>query len=257
MDEAQRQRTLLSAIDAGEGAGLREQGARAARGLEAYRANAESIAERALAAAFPTVQALIGPEAFATAARAFWRDAPPQRGDLGEWGDGFPAWLQALLAMADWPYLGDCARLDIALHRCERAADASLDAASLALLGGDDAERLHIGWMPGTALLRSDWPIASIHRAHQLEGADADAAFEAVRAAIAAQRGESALVVRQGWRAVVHLQEPAAAAFAAALLGGSAIGPALEVAGPAFDFAAWLEGAVRQGWLKGVSASPD
>ncbi|MBL0094465.1 MAG: putative DNA-binding domain-containing protein [Piscinibacter sp.] len=85
--EARRQRQLLAALSLrGEPPALRERGARAERGLAAYRANASALAERALAAACPTLQAMLGEADFAALARAFWRDHPPQRGDLGEWG---------------------------------------------------------------------------------------------------------------------------------------------------------------------------
>jgi hypothetical protein len=258
-DEAQRQQALLHALLSGAAGidGLREQGARAARGLEAYRANAEAMAERVLAAAFPTVQALVGADDFNRLAREFWHAQPPLRGELGEWGDAFAAWLQAHAAMAPWPYLADSARLDFALHCNERAADATLDAASLSLLGSADPARLHVRLMPGTALIRSAWPIAGIHRAHQLVGAEADQAFERARDAIAAQRGEDAMVVRQRWRAVVVPLQSADARWTESLLAGASLAKALEEAGPGFDFAAWLQTAVRNTWVKEVLASDD
>ena len=254
-DEAQRQQALLRALLSGASVdGLREQGERAARGLEAYRANAEAIAERTLAAAFPTVQALVGADDFKRLARAFWHAQPPLRGELGEWGDAFAAWLQAHAAMAPWPYLADSARLDFALHSNERAADAALDAASLSLLGSADPARLRVRLMPGTALIRSAWPIAGIHRAHQLEGAEAEKAFERARDAIAAQRGEDAMVVRQGWRAVVVPLQIVDARWTEALLADASLAQALEQAGEGFDFAVWLETAVRNAWLKEIAA---
>jgi len=254
-DEAQRQQALLRALLSGTRVdGLREQGERAARGLEAYRANAEAIAERALAAAFPTVQALVGADDFKRLAREFWHAQPPLRGELGEWGDAFAAWLQAHAAMAPWPYLADSARLDFALHCNERAADAMLDAASLSLLGSADPARLRVRLMPGTALIRSAWPIAGIHRAHQLEGAEAEQAFERARDAMAAQRGEDAMVVRQGWRAVVVPLQIADARWIEALLAGASLAQALEQADEDFDFAVWLQTAVRNAWLKEIAA---
>jgi hypothetical protein len=256
--EAQRQRALLGALR-GEpiAAGLREQGERAARGLEAYRANAEAIAERALAAGFATVRAMVGADDFGQLAREFWRAQPPLRGDLGEWGEGFAGWLQAHPAMMPWPYLADCARLDFALHRCERAADASLAAASLSLLESGDPARLRLELMPGTALIRSTWPIASIHAAHQLSGGEAERAFEQLREAIALPRGEYALVARDGWRAVVHRVGEADARWTQSLLDGRDLARALGEAGAAFDFSAWLQNALRHTWLKGVSTLVD
>jgi len=256
--EAQRQRALLRVLLGQPIAiGLREQGARAERGLVAYRANAQAITERALAAAFATVRAMVGEDDFGQLAREFWRAQPPLRGDLGEWGEGFAGWLQVHPAMARWPYLADCARLDFALHRCERAADASLHAASLALLESGDPARLRLELMPGTALIRSAWPIVSIHAAHQLAGDEAERAFEQVREAIALPRGESAFVARDGWRAVVHRLGEADAGWTQSLLDGRDLARALDDAGTAFDFAAWLQGALRHAWLKGVSTIAD
>ena len=256
-DEALRQQNLLRALSGASTVGLREQGERAARGLEAYRANAEAIAERALSAAFATVQAMVGADDFRHLAREFWRAHPPQRGDLGEWGDTFAAWLQAHPGMTAWPYLGDCARLDFALHENERAADAVLDVASLSLLETIDPAHLRMQLMPGTALICSAWPIVSIHRAHQLDGEAAERAFEQVREAIAAPCGEDALVARDGWRAVVHPLVGANVSWAQSLLGGADLASALHQAGEGFDFAAWLQTAVRNRWLKGVAAAGD
>ena len=259
MNEASRQRALLAALVAADAApatlALRETGARAARGLQAYRANADALADRALAAVFATVRQLVGAADFTHLARAFWRTQPPLRGDLGEWGEAFPAWLQAHAALASRPYLGDCARLDLALHRNERAADAVLDAASLTLLESTDPARLQLQLMPGTALLVSAWPIASIHAAHQLAGPEAERAFAVLREAIAAAQGEQVLVRRQGWRALAQRLDPPGAAWLQSLLDGTCLADALARAGAGFDFTAWLATALRESWLQAVRVS--
>jgi hypothetical protein len=256
--EAQRQRALLAAI-AGQAAPLsiREPQARASRGLQAYRANAEALAERALSAVFATVQPLVGEENFQHLSREFWQAHPPLRGDVGEWGEQFPEWLDAHAAMARWPWLGDCARLDLALHHNERAADTVFDAASLALLESTDPALLVMQLMPGTALLRSRWPVATIHAAHRVDAALSEAAFAGVRAALDAERGEQVLVVRQGWRAHAQLLSQADADWSESLLAGTNLSGALERAGDHFDFATWLGTAVRGQWLKGVAVLHD
>ena len=256
--EAQRQRALLAAF-MGQAAppSIREPQARAARGLQAYRANAEALAERALSAVFVIVQAMVGAENFQHLACEFWQAHPPLRGDVGEWGGGFPEWLQAHAAMARWPWLGDCARLELAWHHNERAADAVFDAASLALLESTDPARLVMQLMPGTALLRSRWPIATIHAAHHVDEAHSEAAFARVRAELEEQRGETVLVVRQVWRARVHVLTPADADWADSLLTGENLALALDRAGENFDFAAWLVTALREQWVKGVAVLHD
>ena len=256
--EVERQRALIAAVLApradAAALGLSETGERAGRGLAAYRANAEALAERALGAAFGNIRAMLGAEDFAHLAAEFWRACPPQRGDVAEWGAELGDWLQAHPAMARWPYLADCARLDFALHRSERAADAAFDGDSLALLGDADPQHLRILLMPGTALVSSRWPIVTIHRAHR-SGADAD--FATARDAIERECAQHALVWRDGWRAAVaELAEPDAA-WTACLLAGANLASALDHAGPGFDFAVWLARAVAQRWLKGVVRAVD
>jgi len=278
--EADRQRALLDALfarraadAAGDGAhhaaadaaadaaaaiGLRETGPRARRGLDVYRANAEALAERALAAVYPRIRTMLGEDEFARLAAALWREHPPTHGDVGTWGDALPRWLAGTPTLAAWPYLADCARLDLALHEAERADDASFDAASLSLLGSEDPAQLRLLAVPGSALIASDWPIVTIHAAHLLDdGAAADAAFADVRTAIDARRAETALVWRDGWRARVVALDAGNAAWTRTLLEGATLGAALDGAPAGFDFAAWLSDAIAQHRLKGVARIGD
>jgi Putative DNA-binding domain len=253
--EAARQQALLRAIAAPEGAdgaALLGDWARVSSGLQIYRGNADALAERALAAGFPTLHALLGPENFKPMARAYRRAQPPRRGDIGEWGESLPDWLRGQADLAAWPYLGDCAALDWLRHCCERAADADFDAASLALLESHDPALLWLRLRPGVAVLESRWLVASIHAAHQ-PGAPG---FEAARAAIAAQLGECVLVARTGWRAVVHTIDAPTCHWTRELLAGASLDQALARAAPSssadFDFTAWLGRALANDWLQGV-----
>jgi Putative DNA-binding domain len=272
--EATRQQALLAAFRSGEATAglafalrdvLNESGARAERGLAVYRANGTALAERALAAAFPMVKAMVGAEDFAHMARALWREHPPQQGDMGEWGGALPDWIEAQPDLAEWPWLADCARLELARHRCERAADAVLDEASLGLLAEADPAQITLVLAPGTWALNSRWPLATIHAAHgdvRDSGGDATQTstashFDAVRSALAEGRGEAVLVARQGWRAVVHQVDAATVAWTLDLLAGMPLAQALERAGEAFDFAAWLQQALTHSWLKGVAPCAD
>ena len=256
--EADRQQRLMSQLlapraEPGELA-TRESGARALRGLQAYRANADASAARALGTAFPTVHSLVGEADFEQLAKEFWRHAPPLLGDLGEWGDGFAAWLAAHPQLAAWSYLSDCARLDWALHRCERAADNTLDAESIARLGDTDPAQLVMMLAPGLALIESAWPIVMILDAHR---AGDDAAFERVREAIAQQRGEAALVAREGWRAAASVVDASTAAWMRHLLAGDNLATALAAAGPDFDFGTWLANAIQSDRVKGLRVLVD
>lgn len=252
MSEAARQSALLAALrgaPADAVPGLREQGDRRRRGLAAYRANAATIAERALASAYPTVQALVGAEDFAALARALWAASPPRRGDLAQWGQDLPEFIAAQRDLDAWPYLADCARLDAAVQRCEAAADAVTDRDSLALLAERPPDRLRLRLQPCVELLASDWPVATVHAAHRLQGDAAEAAFAAARAAIAARRPETVAVARDGWRAAPVVVAASDFAWMQALQAGATPADAAAAAGADFDVAAWLLRALQHGWL--------
>ena len=265
--EALRQQMLLRALwgDARPGvvAGWLRDGPREgsiARGLAVYRTNASAAAERALAAAYPTLQQLLGDDAFAALARACWLRHPPTAGDLGLWGAMLPAFIADAETLVDEPYLADVAHLEWAVHEAERAADA-VPAQGLERLGSDDPAALVLRLAPGTAVVVSRHPIVTIWQAHRSTAADR---FAPVRAAFQAGAGVCALVARDGWRATVRALPPAEARFTQAVLAGRSLGDALgdgchpaspsapAATGEAFDFQAWLVAALQQQRLAAV-----
>lgn len=267
MTEAERQHALLQAVlgaSPADAAAWRAPRAGWQRGLQVYQANAGAAAERALAAAYPTVAALIGAESMAGLARVFWRAHPPQRGDLAEFGKGLPAFIARSEVLATEPYLADVAALDWAVHHAQRAADAPAGGVQqLERLGDTDPARLRLQLVPGTMLLRSRWPIVEIFQAHLPlaegeEGSDRSARFARfapVREAMAAGRGDNALVWREGWPVRVAALGEAEAVFTRAVLAGQRLSCALEAA-PDLDFAGWLGDALQRSRLAAVAVDP-
>ena len=261
--EALRQQMLLRALlgDARPGVvggwlHAPARGPSVERGLAAYRANAGALAERALAAAYPTLQALLGEDSFAHLARHFWRRQPPQAGDIALWGGGLADFVADAEGLADEPYLADVARLEWAVHVAATAADAG-PPQGLQLLGTHDPVELRLVLAPGTALVMSRHPVAAIWQAHRAPSPDAGGdRFAAVRIALAEGVGEAALVARRGWQPVVRALEAPEAAFTAALLAGAPLASALQDGGAAFDFQAWFVASLQQGWLVAVNALP-
>lgn len=258
--EALRQQLLLRAVlghdRPGELAGWLRESASAGgieRGLAAYRGNAGANAERALAAAYPTLAQLLGAEAFAALARAHWQQQPAAGGDLGMWGAELAVFIAGIESLRSEPYLPDVARLEWALHLAERAADAA-PPHGLDRLADGDPEALFVRLAPGTALVDSAHPIVTILQAHRSQASDR---FAPVRAARKAGTGECALVERRGWRAVPRCLAPDEARFTRALLAGCTLADALDAAGAAFDFQAWLIAVLRrQGWVAIADTPP-
>lgn len=204
---------------------LREGG----RGLPVYRNNLRALSAQALGIAFGRLQAELGEADFASLAWTYWRQDPPRSGDLGDWGAGLAAFLQAHAGEASG--LPDLARLDWALHRAERAADVVLDADSLQRLGDTPAESLWLVLRPAVQLL--------------------------------SQREGPVLVWRSRWRGEWAAVPPGEAAFLAAVLAGEPLSDALAQAsvkgsgGSAdFDFGAWLQAALQNAWLHAVRDTP-
>ena len=124
----------------------------------------------ALAATFPTVQALVGADFFRGLARAFIGRSLPTQPVLAEYGAGFPAFIAGHDAARDLPYLADVARLDWALNLAFHApAGGRLAAADLAALPADRLPSLRLSLAPGTVLVCSPYPLDRIWAASQPE----------------------------------------------------------------------------------------
>ena len=255
--EALRQQQLLRTLwrrgaDSALHGWLREAGARAEQGLAAYRGNAAAIVERALAAAFPTVQQLVGEDSFAQLARALWQRHPPRCGDLARYGDALPAWIADDRQLASEPYLVDVARVDWAVHAIEHAADLAAPPAGLSLLAEREPSQLTLRLRPGLTVVASRFPVVTIWRAHRRHDADR---FAPVRQAFAEQRAETALIARPQWRGAVSAIDAASARFMSALVDGADVARALDAAGESFQFESWLHDAVRHEWLQAVESA--
>ncbi|MDZ7855669.1 DNA-binding domain-containing protein [Sphaerotilus sp.] len=249
-----RQRLLMQALRSGQAAPLAgwtraPKRADLARGLAVYTANAAVNAERALGARYPTVQAMLGAETFGPMARAFWRQSPPGRGDLAQWGDTLPAFLAEAEQLADLPYLADVARLDDAVAQAEGAEEVEAELSTLMRLGDTEPDRLVLRPAPGLALVASAHPVVTVWRAHHdpQQTAQPDP-FADARAALAARRAETALVWRQGWTVRVAEVDAQTAAFLR-LAFGQARPLAAALGVPGFDVERWLAPAVADGLL--------
>ena len=226
------------------------------RGLQVYQANRAVLAERTLASTYPVIAQLIGQTSFEPLARHFWQQHPPQRGDMGQWGEQLPEFLATLPQLTDEPFLADVARIEWALHRAASTPDAMLDASSFALMSGaDDAPPVSLVLSPGVCTLASPYPVVSIINAHLSGQPTLDEAAAKLQAGV----GEHALVWRQGFKPKVRALSAAEHQLILALQNSLALGAALDQAtsiDAAFDFNAWLAPAVQTGLVTGALQLP-
>ncbi len=210
------------------------------RGLQAYQVNAQVLSVRALAAVYPKVRQIIGEASFRAMAWAFWRRHPPQQADLGGWGKLLSGFLAAQDEMEGW--LCDLARLEWAAHLAERAADLAFDPGSLDLLASQDPAQLRLQLPAGLSLLQVQAEAWSIWA-----GEVADESSQAVI---------PVLLWRQRWLAKGQRLSQGDSQWLQALIDGRTLEVALQqafVADVGFDFSAWLQAALREGWLQGAT----
>lgn len=215
-----------------------------------YRGHAMANLHDALAATYPVVRRLVGDAFFAEAALQFARAHPSRGGDLDEYGQRFPEFLQSYPHASALGYLGDVARLEWACHESGRAAAAKpLDTASLALVPPRLHEGLRFDLHPAARIVRSRHPIVAIWRANQ---PDADGTPRADGA-------EDALVMREANGVRVERIDAFDASLLEALARGRTLGEAagaLDADAIARSLGAALARYANRGVLCGFHAPP-
>ena len=209
------QRDFAAAL-LGEPASAAAQALAAQPGFAVYRNTVLRGCIDALAANYPTVATLVGPEWFDAAAGAFVRDHLPRDGSLAAYGAGFAGFLDAFEPAAGLDYLPGVARLDRAWTESHLAADAPvLAAASLAGLSTMQLLQAVLVPHPAARWVRSpDLPIFTIWRRHR-EHAALDQELD--------WRGEGGLVTRPGTVVAWQGLAGAAATFLDAMRAGGSV----------------------------------
>lgn len=238
----------------------------AREGLAAYWRNGRASARRAVSQAYPVLQRCLGEQALGVLAHRLWEQSPPGCGDLNRWGDALPALLDHAPEVSPWPWLGDLARLEWALHLARQAADpVPLDAAmALGPLADGDPASLWLQLRPGLSLLTTSWRVQHLWRLHQDDGGDTEladglAAWQAGLSAPTDSTCEHLLVLRRGAAAPdIFSLTVAEHAFTSRIGLGLSLDQALRACPSSFDLAAWLLRAWSGGWLIGVrTTSPE
>jgi hypothetical protein len=197
----------------------------AAARLSVYRHHVFASLGTALAATFPTVQALVGADFFRGLARAFVGHALPAQPVLTEYGADFPAFVADYAPARELPYLADVARLDWALNLAFHAPLGGwLQAEELSALPAERLPSMSLALAAGVALVSSRYPLDRIWEASQ-----PGAASETVDLNSGAS---NLLVLRRPDDAAFVSLNAAEAAFMAALAAGMSLERA---AGAAFQ----------------------
>jgi hypothetical protein len=206
----------------------------AGRRFNVYRNNITVSLVEALTQGFPATVKLLGAEYFTAIARVFVQANPPQSRLMMHYGAGFPAFLETVPALAQLGYIGDVARLELALRRSYHAADAApLDPAILGAVAPDDLPATRFTLAPALILIRSRWPLHAIWAFNMIPGSPAPQ-IQAQGQGQAQTQPQDVLITRPGFDPTPHPLPQGGAEFIAALMQGAPLGAAHD-AGAACD----------------------
>ena len=225
----------------------------AAERMDIYRRAIFANYRKALAATYPAVERNLGEADFAAAVDAYARAHPSVGGDLNDYGDTFGAFLAALPAAAERPWLADLARLEWAIDEVNRAADGvSSPERVLEALAAIAPERLSgvtLNLAARCRLVASEYPIMRIWQisASEREGDPR----------IATDEGGDRLAVRRDPDGIVVERLPAGDfAWLAALATGGTLADAIDAAqsaDPAFDLGRALYAQIGNGTVAAIA----
>lgn len=151
----------------------------------------------ALAATFPTVQAVVGEDFFRAMARTFVEQALPAQPVLAEYGADFPRFVAAWAPARTLPYLPDVARLDWALNEAWQASEEGrLSASMLAALPPEHLPLLRLGLSAGTSLVVSPFPVDRIWTASQPTTPDEEVTLHGEARLLVLRQADDAAFVR-------------------------------------------------------------
>ena len=202
--------------------------------LGVYRHHLFDSLGTALAATFPTVQALVGADYFRKVARAFIGQSLPAQPVLAEYGAGFSAFIAGDEAARDLPYLADVARLDWALNLAFQTRHGErLNSAHLSIFPAERLPSMSIALADGAVLISSGYPLDGIWEASQ---PDAESGTVDLNSG-----ASNLLVLRRPEDAAFASLSEGEAAFVAALAEGKSLEEASGAAcqaDPSFDLSA-------------------
>lgn len=131
--------------------------------LKIYRNNIYSTLIESLQSIYPVSCTMVGEEFFRSMARAYIRTHIPETGDLRDYGETLPAFMESMPELENFPYMPDVAKIDWACHVSFHADSApALTVSKLNEFSPDTHEHLILHLHPAVSPINSNFPIFDI-----------------------------------------------------------------------------------------------
>ncbi|MEP2534017.1 DNA-binding domain-containing protein [Shimia sp.] len=193
------------------------EGHAAGRRFDVYRNNVAVSLTEALETGFPAIAKLLGEENFKALAGMFLRQHPPSSPLMMHYGAQFPEFLETMQQLAHLGYLGDVARLELALRRAYHAADSTPIAPdALGLIPPMELGDVRFQFAPALEVLSSRWPVHAIWAFNMDDGPKPEAIAQDI------------VILRAEFDPKPSALAPGAAACLHALMSGETLGAAAD-----------------------------
>ncbi len=161
------QSQLCSEILCGENTSVQtlveQRGFQATQRINVYRNNIFATLTETLSNIFPVSCAMVGEEFFKSMARIYIRSHTTDSGNLHDFGEHLPSFIESMPELRNYPYLSALAEIDWACHRAFHSASATaLDISSLGDFSPDSYEDLQFEFHPSIHTIKSKFPIFDI-----------------------------------------------------------------------------------------------
>jgi hypothetical protein len=128
---------------------------------------------------YPALERIVGPAAFTGICRRYLAAFPPSSHDIGRAGASLASYLPRDPVTDRLPFLPDLARFEWALAEAFVARDAvPLTWNDVAAFGAQRLADLAMRAAPGTAIIRSEWPLGDLRLAKDREDGEIDIVLE-------------------------------------------------------------------------------
>ena len=213
----------------------------------------------ALGGVFEVIKKLVGDDYFAHVAESYIQTHPSTSGNVHDFGENFPEYLETFQGLETLPYLPDVARLEWAYHSAFHSPMGEmLNISKLAQVPESQQNQLTLLLSPACYLLRSNFPVLRIWQINQ-EAAyndDSSANSNGDDSVDLNEGGVELAIVREGKQIAFHSLNPGAFAMLEAISFGETFNVSCEAAlniDPDCDVGEILQDAVMNRIVGGFS----
>jgi hypothetical protein len=222
-------RSVIEGVDEAYAQTIRGTGLSGARRLGIYQHSVSNGLSDALGGVFEVVKKLVGDKFFAHVAESYVRGHPSISGNVHDFGDAFPKYLETFLGLEALPYLPDVARLEWAYHAAFHSPMGDmLNINKLAQMPETQYDQLTLTLSPTCHLLQSNFPVLRIWQVNQDAACNDESKGDEV--VNLEEGGVKLAIVREGKHVMFHSLKPAAFAMLEAIADGKTFNVSCEMA---------------------------